>query len=159
MTGFLTLIDGRSGAGKTVYAQRTAEAFDTRVIHMDDLYPGWQGLAYATDTLTRILAERAAGQTPTWQRWDWYAENWGEVDTLDPEQPLLVEGCGSITPTTAALADRVIWLEAPEQVRRARALERDSTDWWWQRWAEQEEIHIAQHRPHELATEVIHTFD
>ena len=36
----ITVVDGRSGAGKTAYADALAAASGARVIHMDDLYAG-----------------------------------------------------------------------------------------------------------------------
>jgi uridine kinase len=45
-------LDGRSGSGKTWLADRLARPLDAPVIHLDDLYPGWDGLAQAADVLT-----------------------------------------------------------------------------------------------------------
>ena len=43
------LIDGPSGSGKTTLAaeieQHWNSAVKLQVVHMDDLYPGWDGLA------------------------------------------------------------------------------------------------------------------
>jgi hypothetical protein len=116
--GSLVLVDGTSGAGKTTRAQQLAAGTGARVLHMDDLYAGWEGMAHATATLERILTERAAGRTPRWRRWDWQASTWGAEDRVAPRVPLVVEGCGSVTAVTAGLADRVLWLDAPEPGRR-----------------------------------------
>lgn len=151
----LTLIDGRSGAGKTTFARKLAERDGTRILHMDTIYRGWPGLAYGTATLERILAEAAEGRTATWQEWDWYADDWGMGQQLRPGEDLIVEGCGSVTPATAALADRVVWLEAPESLRRQRALERDGDDSWWDIWKVQEQQHLTRNNPRSLATEEI----
>src|SRR6202042_2836673 len=40
----LIAVDGRSGSGKTWFAGRLARPLDAPVIHLDDLYPGWDGL-------------------------------------------------------------------------------------------------------------------
>src|SRR5699024_9941139 len=112
--GGLVLVDGTSGAGKTTAARDLAAGTGARVLHMDDLYAGWEGMAHATATLERILTERAAGRTPRWRRWDWHASAWGEEDSIAPDVPLIVEGCGSVTAVTAGFADRVLWLDAPE---------------------------------------------
>ncbi|HLS32001.1 MAG TPA: AAA family ATPase [Brevibacterium sp.] len=149
----LVLVDGTSGVGKTTLAHSLARASRARILHMDDLYAGWEGLAHATRTLERILAERAAGRPARWRRWDWWASDWGEADGLAPETPLVVEGCGSVTAVTARFAHRVLWLDAPEPVRRARILARDGDDAWWEGWRRQEAMHRARHRPDRLATE------
>ncbi|SDR69651.1 isopentenyl transferase family protein [Agrococcus carbonis] len=151
----VTLIDGRSGAGKTALAARLAAETGARVIHMDDLYAGWHGLATGSRLLERaILAPLAAGSPAVWRRWDWAVGDWGDEDRAEPGAPLIVEGCGSLTIASREHASRAIWLEAPEEVRHARALERDGDDSWWALWREQEDTHIAANDPASLADEV-----
>lgn len=150
----ITIIDGRSGSGKTELAQRLAAETGARVIHMDDLYAGWHGLATGSRLLERgILAPLAAGETAVWRRWDWALGDWGRQDRVEPTHPLIIEGCGSLTIESSLHADRAIWLEAPEVVRRSRALERDGDDSWWVLWREQEDAHIAANDPAALADE------
>ena len=43
----LIAIDGPSGAGKTTLARDVAAVLAAPTIHMDDLYPGWDGLRAA----------------------------------------------------------------------------------------------------------------
>lgn len=150
----VTIIDGRSGSGKTELAARLAAETGARVIHMDDLYAGWHGLATGSRLLERgILAPLSAGEAAVWRRWDWSLGDWGPADRVDPGQPLVVEGCGSITIESCEHAGRTIWLEAPEDVRRARVLERDGDAGWWMLWREQEDAHIAANDPASLADE------
>lgn len=151
--GVLVLVDGTSGAGKTTHAAHLADTLGARLVHMDDLYAGWDGLREGTATLERVLTERAAGRCPRWRRWDWHASSWGAEDSVDPETPLVVEGCGSITPITAELAHTALWLDAPEEVRRARILARDGDDSWWEGWKRQEDLHRERHHPQRWATE------
>lgn len=153
--GVLVLVDGTSGAGKTTHAAHLAESLGARLVHMDDLYAGWNGLAAGTATLERVLTERAAGRSARWRRWDWHQSRWGAEDSVAPAVPLVVEGCGSVTPVTAALAERVLWLDGPERVRRARILARDGDDSWWEGWKRQEALHRARHQPQRWATEQI----
>ncbi|ERG63402.1 hypothetical protein L332_02920 [Agrococcus pavilionensis RW1] len=154
----LTIVDGRSGAGKTELAARLAAESGARVIHMDDLYAGWHGLATGSRLLERgILAPLAAGRTAVWRRWDWAIGDWGAEDRAEPGEPLIVEGCGSLTLQSREHADRALWLEAPEEVRHARALARDGEDSWWMLWREQEDAHIAANDPAALADDVIRT--
>ncbi|MCH1882809.1 ATP-binding protein [Agrococcus sp. ARC_14] len=151
----ITIIDGRSGSGKTELAARLAAETGARVIHMDDLYAGWHGLATGSRLLERgILAPLTAGAVARWRRWDWEISDWGPEDRAAPGEHLIIEGCGSLTIESREHAQRTIWLEAPESVRRARALERDGDDSWWLLWREQEDAHIAAHDPAAIADEV-----
>ncbi|SFS16188.1 Uridine kinase [Agrococcus baldri] len=150
----ITIVDGRSGSGKTELAERLAAETGARVIHMDDLYAGWHGLATGSRLLERgILAPLAAGAVAVWRRWDWSLGDWGPEDRAEPGQALIIEGCGSLTIESRLHADRSIWLDAPEAVRRARALRRDGDDSWWMLWRAQEDAHIAANDPASLADE------
>lgn len=151
----ITIIDGRSGSGKTELAGRLAAQTGARVIHMDDLYAGWHGLASGSRLLERaILAPLAAGEPAVWRRWDWSLSDYGPIDRAEPTESLIIEGCGSLTLASRTHADHALWLEVPEQVRRARALARDGDDSWWMLWRAQEDAHIAANGPVALADEV-----
>ena len=149
----VVLIDGPSGSGKTTFAHALLAAWPESVrtpelISMDTLYPGWDGLAAGTDAVEALLA----GESPGYRRWDWERGRPGDWVAIDPAAPLVVEGCGALTPRTRALASLGIWLDADEDERRVRALEREpGYAPHWERWAAQERIHWAEHRPWELA--------
>lgn len=150
------VIDGRSGAGKTTLADEVAGALTgAALVHLDDLYPGWDGLADASAAVhDRVLAPHARGRSPQWRRWDWDASAWAEEHTCDPRRPLVVEGAGALTRRSAAIATVSVWLDGEASVRRARALARDGETYapHWERWAAQEDAHIAREDPAALAT-------
>src|SRR5665647_1501205 len=89
-------IDGPSGAGKTDFAAALAERLpDAHVVHMDDLYPGWDGLAQAVDDLhDQILAPIARGERASYRRWDWENDRYADWQELPAAPLLLVEGAG-----------------------------------------------------------------
>lgn len=158
----LTLIDGRSGSGKSTLAARLVarSAGRLQLVALDDLYPGWDGLAAGADAaLHSVIAPHAAGEWGTWRRWDWSRGEYAEEHLVDPQRALLVEGSGLLTPETVALATVSVWLESPASSRRRRALDRDGETYrpHWTRWAAQEEEHVAVHRPHTRATFVFDT--
>lgn len=158
----VVLVDGRSGAGKTTLARALVTRWPQRgrvqSVALDAVYPGWNGLAdgveYARET---ILVPHARGQIGVWQRWDWEAGERAEAHAVDPSLPLIVEGAGMLTPRTSRLGDVRVWVDAPEAARKRRALQRDGDTYrpHWERWAAQEERHLAAHRPDALATHVV----
>ncbi len=158
----MVVLDGRSGAGKSSLARRLVAGWPLRgrvqLVALDDLYPGWDGLArgavYARDA---ILTPHAKGQVGVWQRWDWETGERAEAYAVDPSLPLIVEGSGVLTPDTARLADVAVWVDAPSGSRKHRALDRDGDTYrpHWDRWASQEDEHLREHDPESLATVVV----
>ncbi|MVQ42391.1 hypothetical protein GON06_09470 [Microbacterium sp. MAH-37] len=158
-TNPVVVIDGRSGAGKSTLARRLAEAWPAerpvQLVALDSLYPGWDGLAEGGRlALENVLRPHSRGEIGTWHRWDWGKDVEAESHTVDPSRGLIVEGCGALTPASAAVADVRVWADGPEESRKHRALERDGDGFrpHWDRWAAQEEAHIRAHDPASLAS-------
>jgi hypothetical protein len=145
------LIDGRSGSGKTELADAiVARLPAVQLLHLDDLYPGWSGLAAASAALPAVL------ESGRWRAWDWSTSVPGPEFELDPTRPLIIEGVGAITPSTVPFAQTAIWVELAAPQRRARALEREPEfASHWSDWAAQERAHIARNHPARLATLVV----
>lgn len=154
----VVVIDGRSGAGKSSLAARVARAWPlstpVQLLALDSVYPGWGGLERGGEiALERVLRPHGRGLIGIWRRWDWELEEEAEAHAVDPALGLIVEGCGALTPASAALADVTVWVDGPRDSRRRRALERDGDGFrsHWDMWAAQEEAHIARHEPQQLA--------
>ena len=130
-------IDGYSGSGKsTLAAALTRLVNGWQVLHLDDWYPGWDGLAAGADSACRIAADLRGGRASSYEAWDWDKGTTGAT-TRVPLAPTIIEGCGAIE----AEADLVIWIADPgEEERRNRALARDGQTYapHWQRWADQD---------------------
>ena len=130
-------IDGYSGSGKSTLAAALARLVNGwQVLHLDDWYPGWDGLAAGADIARRIAADLRAGRTSSYQAWDWEQGTTGATIRV-PLAPTIIEGCGAIE----AEADLAVWIADPgEEERRHRALARDGQTYapHWQRWADQD---------------------
>ncbi len=159
----VVLIDGPSGAGKSTFAAELSAAWpgaSPRLVHMDDLYPGWQGLeAGSNRLLSEVLVPLRGGLPAGWRRWDWTRSEPGGWARAEPGHPLIVEGCGCLTRATAALADVRVWLTAEHAVRKARALRRDhgAFDAHWNQWEGQWMRFLERENPEALADVLIDT--
>lgn len=161
-TNPVVLVDGRSGAGKTSLVRALVAEWPLRgpvqVLALDSLYPGWDGLDEGVRLARElVLAPHARGLVGVWQRWDWERSEFAEAHAVDPSLPLIVEGAGILDSRTARLADVRVWLDSPAPSRRARALARDGETYrpHWERWAAQEDGHLARDAPQTLATHVL----
>ena len=130
-------IDGYSGSGKSTLAAALARLVNGwQVLHLDDWYPGWDGLAEGAHIARRIAADLRGGHASSYEAWDWENGTTGAI-TLVPLVPTIIEGCGAIE----AEADLAVWIADPgEDERRSRALARDGQTYapHWQRWADQD---------------------
>ena len=130
-------IDGYSGSGKSTLAAALDQLVNGwQVLHLDDWYPGWDGLAAGADIARRIAVDLRAGRTSSYQAWDWEQGTTGATIRV-PLAPTIIEGCGAIE----AEADLAVWIADPgEEERRHRALARDGQTYapHWQRWADQD---------------------
>lgn len=153
------LIDGRSGGGKTTLAERLVSGWPRsgerpQLVALDSFYPGWDGLAEGTRlTHDWLLTPHAAGVEARWRRFDWEAHAFAEEHVARADRPLVVEGAGALTQAARGLVDLAVWVDGPEVARRRRALARDGDSYvpYWDRWAVQEDAHIARHDPRTVA--------
>ena len=140
-------IDGPSGAGKTDFAAGLARRItNAYILHMDDLYPGWDGLEQAVaDLHDQVLAPLSRDEQAAYRRWDWEHDRYAEWHTLPAADLLLVEGVGSGARPGAEFESALIWLEADRDVRLRRGTDRDGESYrpHWQHWAAQEEALFA----------------
>lgn len=151
----VVLIDGRSGTGKTTLGAQLAELLGAQLVHLDDLYPGWDGLRAAADAVVTDVLGTPSG----YRRWDWVADAPTDWASADPDVPIVVEGCGALSRASAPLASLRVWLEADDTVRWDRAIGRDGEVFAreWDRWAAQEQAFIAAEDPAALADVVLRT--
>jgi uridine kinase len=146
------LIDGRSGSGKTELATAIGASWpEAQLVHLDDIYPGWGGLDAASAHVHEEILTNYR-----WRGWDWATSEPEEWHELDPERPLIIEGCGALSAENRALATYGIWVECPDDVRRQRALDREP-DFaeHWEEWAAQEAAFIEREHPETRADAIV----
>ena len=165
----IILIDGRSCSGKSTLASEIQNIVfkdgesAPRIVHMDDLYLGWNGLQAGVDYLQRfILKPLSDSYIAQWREFDWanpgepgFEARNGEWREFAGGTPLIVEGCGAINRNSVETADLSVWLEEDEQVRKKRWIAREGNDEHWASWAAQELDFYARERSAELAGRTI----
>ena len=145
----LVCVDGPSGSGKSTLAARLAAALgDPPLVHMDDLFPGWDGLADAVPRLLEwVLEPLSAGLPARYRRFDWPADEYAEWHAVatDGARALVVEGVTCGARACAPYLSLLVWVEAPRDLRFRRGMERDGEAYrpYWERWARQEDAHFA----------------
>ena len=141
-------IDGRSGSGKTRLSELleqslSAEGIGVRVLNLDSIYPGWDGLEEGTKAWQKISRSLRKGKPASYREWDWLADALGPKHTIDPAQETVIicEGVGAIVGT----CDVRIVVKAPDELRYRRAIDRDGEMYrpHWERWSAQEEALFA----------------
>ena len=160
----IILIDGRAGSGKSTFAESLQQQLfregesAPRVIHMDNIFEGWDGLALGSDYMVRfILQPLARRETASWQDWSWVKNQRSSWREFSGATPLIVEGCGSLTERSKEHADISIWLEASEETRRERWIQRERHLEKFDFWAAQELDFYAREKSQSLADLVIKT--
>ena len=141
-------IDGRSGSGKTRLSEfleqpLSAKGIGVRVLNLDSIYPGWDGLEEGTKAWQKISRNLREGKPANYREWDWHADAPGPKHTINPAQETVIicEGVGAITGTCNV---RIV-VKAPDELRYRRAIDRDGETYrpHWERWAAQEEALFA----------------
>lgn len=164
--GRLICLDGPAGSGKTTMSADLAAAAtpipllrQPTVVHLDDLYAGWDGLAHLSEQLDPLLLPLAEGRPGHYRRYDWRAGAFREAVTVPPAPLLILEGVGSGAAAYDSLRTVLVWVDAPADIRKTRSLERDGAAFapHWDAWARDERALFGRERTRERADLVIST--
>ncbi len=152
----LVCVDGPAGSGKTTLAAAlSAHLGDSVVVHMDDLYRGWDTDFDEVHARVReqLVEPLLAGRAACYQRYDWHAQRFDAWVTVPPPAVLLLEGVASGHPGLDPVTSLLVWIEADRDERIRRGVERDGVDVLphWMRWMAHEEAEHARQRTRERA--------
>jgi uridine kinase len=146
-------IDGFGAAGKSSLADAVAAAVDRGVVvRVDDFWgpsiAEWDWPRFREQLLLPLLDGRPA----RYQVWDWVADAGADWVDVPAGRVVVVEGVSATRAEVGVPWDLTIWVDAPREVRLARALERDGAAMqsrWADDWLPSEQAYAARERPQE----------
>ena len=127
----LYAIDGPAGAGKTTFAAKLeAELLEkgtVNVIHMDDLYNGWDNaLSNAlSEILDRISTAHLAGREFVIKIFNWQSMAFDSEERITPTDFLIIEGVGAAQQIVRETGATTYWLDIEPEIGLQRVLDRD----------------------------------
>jgi uridine kinase len=147
----LLAIDGPAGAGKTTFAaQLEAELSlnaSVRVIHMDDLYNGWDNaLSNAlSEILDRISTAHLAGREFVIKKFNWHTMQFDAEEKITPTDFLIIEGVGAAQQIVRETGATTYWLDIEPQIGLQRVLDRDGAhiEAQMRKWQVDQDKHFA----------------
>ena len=146
----LIAIDGRAGAGKTTLAARFFDelSVDKRVdvIHMDDLYNGWENALdeRLTKTLESIVNAHQKKEGFEIDIFNWQSMSFDSKRQINPVDILILEGVGAGQKVVRDAGATLYWLDIDADDGIARVLKRDGNQIASQmkQWQIAQEIHF-----------------
>lgn len=129
----ITTIDGWAGAGKTTLAEYLAQVFGDRgstfILHLDDLYGGWEDPLgrELTEKLLQIVETYQTGGVTQTRKYDWTLEKFDQPLDIPQVDHLIIEGVGAGQRSIRNFVDTKIWVEVEPVVGLRRVLERDAS--------------------------------
>ena len=127
----LLAIDGPAGAGKTTYAAKLEKELlvnaTVKVIHMDDLYNGWDNaLSNAlSEILDRISTAHLAGREFVIKKFNWNTMAFDSEERVAPTDYLIIEGVGAAQQIVRETGATTYWLDIEPEIGLQRVLDRD----------------------------------
>ena len=149
-------IDGPAGAGKTTLAHELKASFSTKrveIVHMDDLYGGWELSEDFTARLHGLVCDISAGRAHDIQIFDWHHGRFSQSRTVRPVDIVILEGVGSGQSAIRPFLSALIWMDIDDAQGLTRVLHRDGESIRDQmvEWQTQQREHFLRERTRESA--------
>jgi len=127
----LFAIDGPAGAGKTTFAAKLESELSlkgtVKVIHMDDLYNGWDNALSnpLSEILDRISTAHIAGREFVIKIFNWHTMAFDRQELVTPTDYLIIEGVGAAQQIVRETGATTYWLDIEPEIGLQRVLDRD----------------------------------
>jgi uridine kinase len=152
-------IDGFGASGKSTLARAIADLLPgSAMISIDDFaragVPDWDRELFTIE----VVEPLRCGRTALYRHWDLLADaplKWVEVP---PGVPVIVEGVSAIDKRLRVPWDVTLWVDAPEEVRRARIMARDDAmllKRWHRDWWPSEQAYAKSQQPEERVNAIV----
>ena len=159
----LVLVDGRSGSGKSTFAERLARILDGAVVHSDDIAWHHDPIDWADVLVDGVITPWRCGEAVYFRPPGWVMQGRPGAIEVPLHRVLIVEGVGAGRSGLAARAELVVWVQSDRDEARRRGLERDvklgrtpkEAEVFWDEWMRSEEPFLADDRPWSRATLIV----
>jgi len=127
----LLAIDGPAGSGKTTLAAKLQSEHQltstVQVVHMDDLYNGWENALSKDLTLklSEIIQAHKAGKDFKISRFNWSTMKFDEAELIHATEVLILEGVGAGQKIVRDAGAKTYWIEVAPEIGLQRVLDRD----------------------------------
>lgn len=152
----LILIDGRSGNGKSTFANKLANCIDAIIVHTDDISWHHHPFNWVQEIQDEVIIPWRMGRDINYKPPAWIAMNRKGSITAAAKSSLIIEGVGAGRSELARSDTLVIWVQANHADVYNRAIKRDmvnenrtrsQAEDFWAEWMSLEEPLIENDRP------------
>jgi len=158
-------IDGPAGAGKTTLAHEIYLALSLKmsvtVIHMDDLYYGWDNALGAdlSVILKYLVNQHQKNSSAQIKRYNWSTSSFGESENIEPADLLILEGVGSGDKSLQDDLAALIWIDIDPEIGVMRVIDRDGyqVEDEMKKWLGTQQEYFSQHSTREKADFILTT--
>ena len=158
----LIVIDGRAGAGKTTLAETffadLSVSKSIEVIHMDDLYGGWDNALgeHLSKRLEIIINSHQQKVAFEIEIFNWETMSFDSRKLINPVDILILEGVGAGQKVVRDAGATLYWLDIDAEIGIQRVLKRDGNQIAarMRQWQITQEIHFLQDKTRENAEHI-----
>lgn len=124
---------------------RRCQTAKAPIVHTDDFSTGEPGVEWWPRFEAEVVVPLSEGRPARYRRYDWPTRRLAEWHTVEPAPVVILEGVSSARTAVSKVITLAIWVDAPEDIRLTRGLERDGEEArpLWTRWMAQEDAHFA----------------
>lgn len=130
--GEVIAIDGPSGSGKTTLAnQLKSDLPAAEIIHVDDLYQGWQDAfseRLTSSIVNKILIPISKNIEFDYEIYDWKKNTYYQSKLIPTNNIFILDGVGSGQSRFRPYLSKIIWLNISDEIGLSRVLERDGEE-------------------------------